>query len=1296
MIRKLIQWSLDNVLIVLMLAVALAGIGVYSFVHINVEAYPDPAPPTVEVVAQFPGASAEEVERQVTIPLEVTLAGMPGLHVMNTKTVFGLSDIKMLFDYTTEYKDARQETINRLQSTQPLPPGVTPKISPESPTGEIYRYWLRAPKDAVGHNIYTLNDLKALQDWVLEREFRTVPRVVDITSWGGTIRRYEVQPDPDRMRRYGITLAQLQSVLTNSNATVGGDYVDQGDVALTVRSVGLFGGGEDPVRKVLGLENKELDRFVKDQIVVDVVLGASASSELKQRIAAASSGQTVSPPLTDQEHGIVHTVQQLRAVLAEGETQPALTEKLTPEERGLLEEVQRVRERVETGMARRPANPPLTAEEQGYVRAIDRRAAVRAAAILRREEERRIRDIRALVITSVNNQPVRVEDVVEGGRLAPGERAGEKGVVVRNQTRLGKMAHFKVKDEYQSQFQSDHSLSLAKVGQDDPDQVGCIVLLRKGEDTLPCLKDVEAKVEELNDPASGRMLPGVEIVPYYNRRELTSLTTDTVVENLLVGIGLVVVILLLFLNNVKTALIVAINIPLALLFAFSVLYFRGRSANLLSIGAVDFGIIVESSVVIAENIYRHLATESSPDLTLKTRIFRAACEIDHALLFSTLIMVCAFIPLFTMEGPAGALFGPMAQTYASALGGALILSVTLTPVLCLLGFKNLKPTPDNFLVRLIKTSYLRQLDRCLKHRWLTMLFFAVLIGGTACLVPLLGGEFMPQLEEGNLWIRDTAPLNISLARQAADSEKARAIMASYPEVVDVVNQIGRTDDATDTDGYYNSEFFVPLRPQKQWPAVIEQEGWRRRLFGAKRPRTKEELVAEMAADLERNIPGVAWNFSQNIRDNVMESLSGVKGDNSLKIVGPDLNKLQELAAQAKSIMQDIHGLEDVGVFNVLGQSHLAFRVDPVKCQRWGVQVSDVNNVVGSALGAKAMTEMIEGEKFFDVAIRWPASRRASEDEILDIPIDVGNNQVVQPQGPGFTPSATGNGQAPPTVAGSLAATANPLSNTPRLRLRDVVSPEGEDGAADPDGKFERPGAAVIYREQSTEIHQQSVHGRLIAVKFSVRGRDLASAVAEAQEKTQHLFKAPYHPVWSGEFEEMQVTEGRLKWIVPLSLGLILVLLFLALRSWLDAVVVISNVFALAIGGVWALYLTDTNFSISAAVGFISLFGVAILDGLLMISCFNQLRARGEPLDRAVIEGAAMRVRPVMMTALTALFGLLPAALSTQIGSETQRPLAIVVVGGMITTILLTRYLMPVLYSFYGHREPPAGSGSLAH
>jgi len=1168
MVRKLIQWSLDNPLAAIVLAVGIAITGIYSFMNVNVEAYPDPAPPTVEIVTLFPGASAEEVEKQVTIPLEVALAGMPGLASMHTKTVFGLSDIKILFSYGVEYKDARQEAINRLQSTPPLPPGVTPQISPESPTGEIFRYWLRAPKDVAGRNIYTLNDLKALQDWVLEREFRSVPRVVDVTSWGGTVRRYEVQPDPDRMRRYGITLAQLQNALANSNATVGGDYLKQGDVALTVRSVGLFGGGEDPVRKVLGMSD-----------------------------------------------------------------------------------------------------------------------AVQAAKVLRSEEQRRMREIRALVITAVNNQPVRVEDVVEGGRLAPGERGGERGVVVGHQTRLGMMAHYQVKDGSESQFLANHSLNLNQTGHDDLDQVGCIVLLRKGEATLPALKDIEAKVKELNERTSGRMLPGVRIEPYYDRKELTSLTTHTVVENLLIGMSLVTLILFSFLGNVRTALIVAINIPLALLFAFSALFLRGKSANLLSIGAVDFGIIVDSSVIITENIYRHLASGEHAEAPLKTRILRAAGEIDRALLFSTLIMVCAFIPLFTLEGPAGALFGPMAQTYASALAGALLLALMLSPVLCLLLFRNLKPVPDSSFVRFIKSSYLKPLCVCLDHRWLTVILFATLFTGTLCLLPYLGQEFMPELEEGNLWIRDTCPLNTTLERQAAISQEARAIMASYPEVIDVVNQIGRTDDGTDTDGYYNSEFFVPLRNEKDWPAVVEREGWRRWLFGPKRPRTKEELIKEMDDELERKLPGVNWNFSQNIRDNVMEALSGVKGDNSLKIIGPDFKGLQDLGIQARNIMQAVPGLEDVGVFNVLGQSHLEFRPDPDKCQRWGVQVADVNNVAASALGGQAVTQMIEGEKRFDVSIRWPAWRRGSETSILDIPVDVGNNQVVQPQGPGFTPSATGTGRVPPAVGGSLANTANPLSNTPRLRLRDLVSPVGEDGSVDPNGQFEKPGAAVIYREGAK---------RLIAVKFSVRGRDLASAVAEAREQTRHLFQPPYHAVWSGEFEQMQDAQTRLLWIVPLSLGLIFILLYSALRSWLDAVVVLGNVLAASMGGVWALFLTGTTFSISAAVGFISLFGVSIMDGLLLISYFNQLRAQGQPLDRAIIEGAAKRVRPVMMTDLTALCGLLPAAISTQIGSQTQRPLAIVVVGGMATMLLLTRYLAPVLYSFYGHREPPAGSGSMAH
>ena len=585
MVRKLIAWALDNPIAVILGAFFLAMVGFYSFMHVNVEAYPDPAPAIVEVLALFPGASAEEVERQVTIPLEVTFSGMPGLKKINSKSLFGLADLKMTWHYGSEYNyyTARQEVINRIATmSQPLPANVTPVISPESPTGEIFRYILKVPKDASGKEVYTLNDIKALQDWVLERELRRVPRVVDLTSFGGTVRRYEVQPDPDRLRRYGITLAQLQATLTSANTTVGGDYITQGHIAMTARSVGLFGGGLDPVNKVLAMKSPSA-----------------------------------------------------------------------------------------------------------------------AAATLRAEELRRVQEIRSLVITSVNNQPIRVEDVVEGGRLLPGQLPGEQGVVVSNMTRLGRVGFYSADHERPS----GSTLTLKDVGHDETDKVQCIVLMWKDADTLPALKDIKAKVAEINDPASGRLLPGTKIEPYYDRTDLLHLTTETVTENLCLGIALVVAILFMFVNNIKTAIIVAINIPLALLFAFTVLFLRGKSANLLSIGAVDFGIIVDSSVVVVENVYRNLSTGNYPNLPIKERIKLFVHEIDHALLFSILIMVCAFVPLFGMSGAEGQLFRPMAQTYAFSLAGALVLSMTLSPVLCMLLFKNFKPVRENMLVRALKFRY---------------------------------------------------------------------------------------------------------------------------------------------------------------------------------------------------------------------------------------------------------------------------------------------------------------------------------------------------------------------------------------------------------------------------------------------------------------------------------------------------------------------------------------------------------------------------------------------------------------
>jgi cobalt-zinc-cadmium resistance protein CzcA len=1179
MVHKLIHWAVDNVLIVLLLAVALVAVGGYAFVHVNVEAYPDPAPAIVEVIAKFPGASAEEVERQVTIPLEVTLAGMPGLKYTRSKSLFGLSHLRNQFEYGVDFYKARQEVINRLQFVDGLPEGLSATISPQSPTGEILRYTLRSPADTARHDLYTLNDLKADQDWVLERQFRRVPRIIDIVSSGGTVKRFEIQPDPERLMRYGITLDQLQKAIADSNANVGGDYLIHGENMLNVRGIGLIGEGLDPTRS-------------------EAVLRAESAQE--------------------------------------------------------------------------------------------------ATDYLRAEEARRIQRIRKTVITAVNNIPVRVEDIVDGGPVRYPDDLGQRGVIVGNQPRLGKisLSHPDVDENGNEKLDQDGN----RVWIDEPEKVQGIVLLRKGEHSLPALHDLEEKISELNK-ASGRMLPGVQIERYYDRAELIAVTTETVQENLLLGMTLVTLILLMFLSNVRSALIVAINIPLALLFAFAVLYMRGLSANLLSIGAVDFGIIVDSSVIMVENIYRHLSAGEQTELSFKQRILRATQEVERSLFFTTTIMVCAFLPLFTMQGPEGQIFGPMADTYAFALCGALILALTVAPVLCLLFFRNLKPAPDNALVRWMKRGYLRNLKFCLQHRYLTLGVMGILIVGTVVLLPLLGREFMPELEEGNLWVRGTFPINITLEEAGKQAEFARGIMRNYPEVEVIVSQTGRPDDGTDPTGFYNSEFFVPLKPRGQWPKVVPQKGVMR-LFREKRSRTKDELVSEMNAELNHRVVGVNWNFSQNIRDNVMESLSGVKGDNSVKIIGPDLDKLEELAEQVKARLSAIHGLENVGVFRTKGQPNLEIPVDPHKCSYWGVSVADVEDVIQTAVGGKQVSKMIEGEKRFDITLRWPQDLRGSEESILNIPVDISNNQTSDDSsgsskgsksksssGSGGLATAGANMPKPALAGTRLGAAANIIDSAPRRRLRDLVTPLDGKGNQTADGRFIRSGASTIYREQGN---------RLIAVKFSVRGRDLAGAVAEAQKATADLFKSPYSTEWSGEFQEMLEAEHRLMYIVPLSLGMVFLLLYLAFHNFLDAVMVFSNVLALSMGGVWALLLTGTNFSISAAVGFISIFGVAIMDGLLLISYFNQMRYHGLPLYDAILQGAEKRVRPVMMTALTAIFGLLPAAVSTKIGAQTQRPLAIVVVGGMIATLFLTRYLMPVLYSFYGHREPTSTAGDMAH
>jgi cobalt-zinc-cadmium resistance protein CzcA len=1204
MVGKLIEWATHSVVVVLLLVVALASVGGYAFFSVNVEAYPDPAPAIIEIVAQYPGASAEEMERQVTIPLEVALQGMPGLKYTRAKSMFGLAHLRNQFEYGVEYLVARQEVFNRLSQVT-LPNGVTPQISPASPIGEILRYTLSSPKDKLGHDIYTLNDLKSLQDWTLQRQFLRVPRVAGVTSSGGTVKRYEILPDPDRLKEYGITLRQLQDAIAGSNANVGGDYVRQGPTIQVVRGIGLIGGGEDPM-----------------------LLAIQADTPMAQQL--------------DKE---------AKQLDAEGKKHQA------------------------------DAKRDLATLERAKA----------AAGILRAEENRRIMEIRNIVITANNSVPIRVEHVVEGGPVRPDDKdLGKRGVIVGNQTRQGqlgmtrpktiKVRHEENGEETEEEIVDEHH---NRIWYDEDDKVQGIILLRKGEQSIPALKDVSEKVKELNDGTLKRVLPGVTLDVFYNRSKLIDVTTETVHENLFVGMILVTGILLLFLNNVRSALIVALNIPLALLFAFCILYIRGKSANLLSIGAVDFGIIVDSSVIMVENIFRRLSSGENSEMPLRERIVRASHEVQRSLLFSTMIMICAMLPLFTMKGPEGQIFGPMADTYAFALAGALVLALTVSPVLCLLMFKNLKPSKDNFLVRGLKHFFLWQLEWVIRFRWAAVTFFIVLAVITIAALPFLGREFMPELEEGNLIVRGTFPVNASLQEVTEKAKTARHIMSQFPEIRLCTSQVGRPDDGTDPTGYYNAECFVPLFPPDHWPVPP----------GRTRPRTKAELIDELNVALSSTLPGINWDFSQMIRDNVLEALSGVKGENSIKIIGPDLNELEDLAEKVVNIMETVPGVKDPGVFHIKGQSNLAFPGDREKCALWGISMSDVNDVIATAVGGKPFTIMKEGERSFDVTLRWPTKLRETKENILDIPVDVVRNTITgnassttaqsSLAGTGPNVPLTGTSMSMPSIGGSAFNTMpDSVNRVPRRRLGDLVTPVNEKGLPDPHGSFLRPGASTISREGGK---------RLIAVKFGVRGRDLASTVAEAQAMTANILKPPYEAVWSGEFQQMQEAEKRMLLIVCLSLVLILIMLYLAFHSLIDAFVVFANVAVMSMGGVWTLFLTHINFNVSAAVGFISILGVAVMNGLLLVSSFNHLRAIGLPTIEAIKQGAEKRVRPLTMTALTAILGLLPAAMSHKIGSQSQRPLAIVVVGGMITTLLMFN-LIPLLYSLYGDREPPPGSG----
>jgi cobalt-zinc-cadmium resistance protein CzcA len=1063
MVRAIITWSLHNRLIVLLGTLMLIIVGLYCAYHLNVEAYPDPTPPLVEVITQNPGASPEEIERLITIPIEIALNGMPGLVHLRSTTLAGLSDVKCVFSYDSDYWRARQEVINRIAMLTNLPQGVTPALSPWSPTGEIVRYVLEGPG-------YTLNELKAVQDWVLERQLRTVPGVIDVSGFGGTVKQYQVLVDPWKLGHYNITLQQVQDAISRSNANIGGDILTLGSQSHNVRGIGLLGKGEDP-----------LD----------------------------------------------------------------------------------------------PENAPHRAELV----------------------EQKLEDIRNVVITQYKGIPILVSHVAK--------------VVEGHQPRLGFVGR-------------------EAGGKTENDVVEGIVLMRKYEKSKPVTDAVKDKIREIEERKL--LPPGMKMRIFNERSELVHVTTENVLHNLLMGMGLVILILFIFLGDLASAGIVAIMIPLALLFSIMVIYVQGKSANLLSIGAVDFGIIVDSSTIIVENIYRHItAPGADRSRPLIDRIIDASHEIERALFYSTTIIVCAFIPLFSMTGPEGALFGPMANTYAFAICGALVMAVTLAPVLCSFLFVNKREAPDTFLDKLMKLRYLRALSWVLRHRGLTLAIMGSLFGWALYLIPHLGAIFMPPLEEGYLWIRAVVPRTVSREYAASIAPRLREVIATVPEVDRVISQLGRPDDGTDVTGFFNLEFGAPLKPM---------ERWRKRPFSLlgyrlwDRPISREDMEKELMEKFQE-FPGINFNFSQYIRDNVEEALSGVKGANSVKIVGTDLNQLEALGQRLTRTLREVKGIENVGMFHVVGQPNLQIEIDRSLCARHGVNVADVEKVVQVAIGGEAFSQMVEREKLFDIVLRLPPDLRNDPEIIGRVLVDV------------------------PGTADDSPGYRIPLSQLTQI-------------------KAHKPGASYIYRENNR---------RFIPIKFSVRDRDLASAIAEAKRRvddpaTGIVRPEGYEILWSGEFEQMEQANYRLLFIIPLSLAFIMMLLYSMFSSVKDCLLVMVNVLEAAMGGVFALYLTGTHFSISGAVGFVSVFGVAVQDGVLLVTYCNQMRAQGYSVWETCLRGPELRVRPVVMTSLTAALGLLPAAMATSIGSQAQKPLAIVVVGAMLCTLFLTRYMMPILYSYF--------------
>jgi heavy metal efflux system protein len=1024
MIRRLVDYALNNRVLVLAIATVLFIWGIVSFHRLPVEAYPDVANNYVEIITQWPGISAEQIEQQVTIPLEIVMSGIPGIVHLRSFSLFGLSDLKLIFDDESDNAWNRERVLERL-SQATLPPGVVPQMGTDwSPVGQIYWYTLHSTNPQ-----YDVMDLKSIEDWVVEKNLKAVPNIVDVSSFGGPTREYQVRVDPDKLVAYGLSIEQVEQQLTNNNVNAGGSFVETGLQQIDVRSVGL----------------------VRD-----------------------------------------------------------------------------------------------------------------------------VHDIEQTVIMTKNGTPLRVKDVAVVAQ-GPKIRLGQTGLAIHRED--GKII-------------------------DNDDVVSGIVALRKGAEGDWALQGIHKKVEELN---SYILPPGVKLVPFLDRSDLIHFTTHTVLHNLTEGVVLVVIVLLLLLGNVRGALIVALTIPFSLLFASICLDLRHVSANLLSLGALDFGMVVDGAVVMIENIVRHLNRREAG--TIQERIRGAAHEVQRPVFYAIAIIITAYLPIFTLQRVEGRLFKPMAWTVAFALLGALLFSMIVAPVLASFLFRKGAHEWRNRAMDFLRERYRVAVRSAIRHRALTVGIGLLGFAGAVYLTfgGVIGSEFLPHLDEGAFWVRGTLAPSTGPTEGVRVMNEARIALASFPEATLVWTQVGRPDDGTDTTGFFNIELCVNLKPKEQWRPVFRQN--------------KEELIAAMNRELEK-IPGAFWGFSQPIADNMEEAVSGIKGQLATKVYGDDLKVLEQKGNEIVDVMRGVKGIEDLGAFRVLGQPNLNFLVDRQQAARHQINVADVQDAIQTAVGGNALTQVLQGERRYDLVMRYLPQYRDTKEAIENI-------RLLSPSGE-------------------------------RVSLAQLCNVNVEDGGSE------------IYREGNQ---------RYIAIKYSVRGRDLGGAVKEAIQKVSQQVKLPsgYHINWEGEYESELRAEARLLIIVPFTVFLIFIILYLMFDSFKWALLVLANVIMARIGGLLALVVTHTNFSVSSGVGFLALFGVSVQTGVIMVEYINQRRAGGYSIEDSAVEGAVLRLRPIMITMLVATLGLLPAATSHAIGSDSQRPFAIVIVGGLISDLLMSIFLLPTLY-----------------